>query len=143
MIYTQRMSIPHFPELTAFVFIYLEPKQLTDDRSSKEIKNGCFPQSTLHSFKHSPTEIAVKEGGSLLMFPGQGSQKVGMCVSLKDSPDARKVFQSAEEILGYNVLDICLGDEAILEQKLKSTEFVQVSLFVGCLAKIEQLRVSE
>ena len=120
-----------------------EPNQHTEDRSSKENKNGCFPQSALHSLKHSPSEIAVEEKGTLLMFPGQGSQKVGMCVSLKDSLEARKVFQSAEEILGYNVLDICLGDEAILEQKLKSTEFVQVSLFVGCLAKIEQLRVSK
>lgn len=77
------------------------------------------------------------------MFPGQGSQKVGMCVSLKGCKEACKLFKLAEEVLGYNVLDVCVGDEVILKQKLKSTEFVQVALFVGCLAKIEQLKVSK
>jgi [acyl-carrier-protein] S-malonyltransferase len=77
------------------------------------------------------------------MFPGQGSQKLGMCASLTTSQEARKLFRQAEEVLGYNVLDICIGDEAILKEKLKSTEFVQVALFVGCLAKIEQLKASK
>ena len=77
------------------------------------------------------------------MFPGQGSQKVGMCVSLKSSEEARKLFRQAENALGYNVLEICTGDEVILKEKLKSTEFVQVALFVGCLAKIEQLKASK
>ncbi|XP_028402765.1 uncharacterized protein LOC114525576 [Dendronephthya gigantea] len=81
-----------------------------------------------------------KEHSVLLMFPGQGSQKIGMCASLKNSKEARNLFSLAEETLGYNVLDICIGDENILKEKLKSTEFVQVALFVGCLAKIEQLK---
>lgn len=33
---------------------------------------------------------AVQEKGTLLMFPGQGSESIGMCFSLKDSIEAKK-----------------------------------------------------
>lgn len=81
-----------------------------------------------------------KEPGTLLMFPGQGSQKISMCISMKDSLEAKAVFERAEQLLGYNILDICLNDTK-LKERLKCTEFVQVSLLVGCIAKLEQLKV--
>jgi [acyl-carrier-protein] S-malonyltransferase len=79
----------------------------------------------------------LKERQTMLMFPGQGSQKRGMCISMKNSPEAIAVFSQAEAILGYNVLKLFLDNETDIEEKLKSTEFVQVSLFLSCLAKIE------
>jgi len=99
----------------------------TNDCKSRQIENSASPLST----------------GLLLMFPGQGSQKVGMCRSLQNSEEAKIMFQRAENILGYNILDICCDDKArsILDEKLKSTEFVQVALFVGCIAKLEQLKI--
>ena len=81
-----------------------------------------------------------KERGTLLMFPGQGAQKAGMCISMKDSPEAKVIFEKAEQILGYNILDICLKNDSELGERLKSTEFVQVSLLVSCIAKLEQLK---
>ena len=75
----------------------------------------------------------------LLMFPGQGSQKLGMCTSMRNSEAATEIFEQAEKILGYNILDICTGPEDLLKEKLKSTEFVQVALFVSCLAKVSQI----
>ena len=83
----------------------------------------------------------VEQQGTLLMFPGQGTQKVGMCISMKDSEEAKGIFKRAEYILGYNVLDICLKNDSELKEKLESTEFVQVSLLLGCIAKLEQLKV--
>ena len=62
------------------------------------------------------------------MFPGQGAQKQGMCLSMKESPVARALFERAEKTLGYNILDICLNNNSELEKILKCTEFVQVVL---------------
>ena len=85
--------------------------------------------------------VQMKNHGLLLMFPGQGAQKVGMCTSMKDSAAAIKIFQRAKQVLGYDILEICINKESLLTEKLKSIEFIQVALFTGCVAKIEQLKV--
>ncbi|ESO97111.1 hypothetical protein LOTGIDRAFT_143473 [Lottia gigantea] len=77
---------------------------------------------------------------TLLMFPGQGAQKPGMCESMKYSSSAKALFARAEKIIGYNIFEICMNNNDETAAKLKSTEFVQVVLLVGCLAKIEQLK---
>ncbi len=59
------------------------------------------------------------------VFPGQGSQSVGMEASLKDLPAAKEKFALAEEILGWSVLQMCQGDE----EKLSRTLYTQPSLY--------------
>ena len=83
----------------------------------------------------------MEEELSLLMFPGQGAQKVGMIRTMKGVPEAEAIFRRGEQVLGYNVLEICLKDSFEVEEKLKSMEFVQVSLLTGCIAKLEQLKI--
>ena len=60
------------------------------------------------------------------VFPGQGSQTVGMGIDLQDIPTAQAKLASAEEILGWSVLDICQGDEATLARTL----YTQPCLYV-------------
>ena len=60
------------------------------------------------------------------VFPGQGSQSVGMGVDLQDIPTAKAKFKIAEDILGWSVLDICQGDEKTLARTL----YTQPSLYV-------------
>lgn len=60
------------------------------------------------------------------IFPGQGSQAVGMGVDLKEIPSAIHLFEQAETILGWSVLEKCLGDEETLSQTL----YTQPCLFV-------------
>ncbi|MEL6495819.1 MAG: ACP S-malonyltransferase [Cyanobacteria bacterium J06623_7] len=60
------------------------------------------------------------------VFPGQGSQAVGMGVDLEGLPSAQAKFQLAEKILGWSVLDVCQGDEATLA----STLYTQPCLYV-------------
>ena len=50
------------------------------------------------------------------MFPGQGSQKVGMGRALHDAyPEARAVFDEADDALGYPLSKLCFeGPEAEL-----------------------------
>lgn len=60
------------------------------------------------------------------VFPGQGSQAVGMGVDLQDIPAAQTKFEQAEKILGWSVLDICKGDE----EQLSHTLYTQPCLYV-------------
>jgi [acyl-carrier-protein] S-malonyltransferase len=60
------------------------------------------------------------------VFPGQGSQAIGMGVDLQDIPVAKAKFKLAEKILGWSVLDLCQGDEA----SLACTLYTQPCLYV-------------
>ena len=41
------------------------------------------------------------------VFPGQGSQKLGMGIDLLRYPFARSRLEKAQEILGWSVLEVC------------------------------------
>lgn len=60
------------------------------------------------------------------VFPGQGSQSIGMGMDLLDLPQARLKFQRAEEILGWSVAEICQSSEATLSRTL----YTQPCLYV-------------
>lgn len=60
------------------------------------------------------------------VFPGQGSQAVGMGEDLIKTPMGKGRFTEAESILGWSVLDKCLGDE----QELAKTLYTQPCLYV-------------
>lgn len=60
------------------------------------------------------------------VFPGQGSQAVGMGSDLADHPVAQAKFAEAEAILGWSVPDKCQGDET----ELSRTLYTQPCLYV-------------
>ncbi len=60
------------------------------------------------------------------VFPGQGSQALGMGVDLLDIPAVKDKFDQAEAILGWSVTEICQGEE----EKLSRTLYTQPSLYV-------------
>jgi [acyl-carrier-protein] S-malonyltransferase len=60
------------------------------------------------------------------VFPGQGSQAIGMGVDLLEVDTASATFDRAAEILGWSVTEVCQNDEA----KLNSTRFTQPCLYV-------------
>jgi [acyl-carrier-protein] S-malonyltransferase len=75
------------------------------------------------------------------LFPGQGSQTVGMGLELYNSvPAAKKLFDDAYDILGYSLIDIC-GRGPV--EKLNTTEVSQPAIYVASLAALEGLRVKE
>jgi [acyl-carrier-protein] S-malonyltransferase len=72
------------------------------------------------------------------LFPGQGAQIVGMGAALAANlPAARHLFDRAAEILGYDLLKLCVEGP---EDKLNSTVYSQPALFVCSLAALEQLK---
>lgn len=60
------------------------------------------------------------------IFPGQGSQAVGMGVDLQKITAAKIKFDQAEKILGWSVLEICQGEE----EQLSRTLYTQPCLYV-------------
>ena len=62
------------------------------------------------------------------LFPGQGSQYVGMGKDIfNQSPTVQKTYNSASNILGFNLQDISFGGPEI---RLMETQFTQPAIFV-------------
>jgi [acyl-carrier-protein] S-malonyltransferase len=75
------------------------------------------------------------------LFPGQGSQSVGMAGALCNTlSPARQMFEQAGQILGYDLLDVCVNGPA---ERLNSTVVSQPAIFVASLAALESLRQSD
>jgi len=74
---------------------------------------------------------------SILLFPGQGVQYVGMCKELLKYPLVNDLFESASSVLGYDLLKICLeGPQEMLNQ----TKYCQPAIVVSSLAAVEWLK---
>ena len=70
--------------------------------------------------------------GAAFLFPGQGSQSVGMGLALRDRyPEARAVFEEADRILGFPLSTLCFEGPA---EDLTRTENTQPALLVTSIA---------
>jgi [acyl-carrier-protein] S-malonyltransferase len=66
------------------------------------------------------------------LFPGQGSQAVGMGKELSDNHAvARRTFDEADEALGYKLSQLCFEGP---EEKLKLTEITQPAILTASVA---------
>jgi [acyl-carrier-protein] S-malonyltransferase len=72
-----------------------------------------------------------------LIFPGQGSQVVGMGKDLVENyPAARHTFQEADEVLGYELSRMCFEGP---EEQLRLTEVTQPAILTVSVAALRVL----
>ncbi|XP_006866970.1 PREDICTED: malonyl-CoA-acyl carrier protein transacylase, mitochondrial [Chrysochloris asiatica] len=73
---------------------------------------------------------------SVLLFPGQGSQVVGMGRGLLRYPRVRELYAAAQRVLGYDLLELSLHGP---QEALDRTVHCQPAVFVASLAAVEKL----
>src|SRR4051794_39010573 len=67
-----------------------------------------------------------------LLFPGQGSQVIGMGKELADKyPEARDTFAEADDAVGYKLSQLCFEGP---EEKLRLTEITQPAILTASVA---------
>ena len=72
------------------------------------------------------------------LFPGQGSQTVGMGKAFYDvSPEVRKMFDQAGDVLGLDIADLCFNGP---DDKLTLTENAQPALLIHSTIALNMLR---
>ena len=71
-------------------------------------------------------------GAVAFLFPGQGSQAVGMGKELAELyPVAKRVFEEADDVLGYKLSQICFQGP---EDQLRLTEITQPAILTASVA---------
>lgn len=79
--------------------------------------------------------MLTNEQNILFVFPGQGSQYKSMGSDLcKEYETARKVYQQASEVLGYDVAEISFEDP---REQLNLTRYTQPALLTHSIACLE------
>ena len=73
-----------------------------------------------------------------IVFPGQGSQKVGMGSDLYNQFEyVKQIFKNADDILGYSISDLILNGP---QEKLNQTIYTQPAIYLVGYAISEVLR---
>lgn len=79
----------------------------------------------------------MSENTVALIFPGQGSQIVGMGKDLAEKfPAARQTFEEADEALGYKLSQLCFEGP---EDQLRLTEITQPAILTVSIAALRVL----
>lgn len=99
-------------------------------KDGKKKKRKAAKPTLLSNADLPPTTIA-------LLFPGQGSQSVGMVGKMADNEVVQGYYAMAHRILGYDIQELCRKGP---EEKLEETSVCQPAIYIANLAAMEQLK---
>ena len=97
-------------------------------RPRKRVKKQTFPAPILDQDDSEKT---------IILFPGQGCQYVGMGQkTIEKAPATKLLFDEASSILGYDLLKLCLnGPKDLLDR----TEHCQIAIVIASLGIIFEI----
>ena len=90
--------------------------------------------------RHFASSSLAKASSYALLFPGQGSQYVGMTAKQSNRPGVGSIFQAAERILGYDIRSLCLSGP---QSTLNETVHCQPAVLAASLAAVECLKAEK
>ncbi|CAF1254112.1 unnamed protein product [Rotaria sp. Silwood1] len=116
-----------------------ESKPIEDERSSfvdednlnhEEYENESNEQKLSQPFIDPSTT-------SIILFPGQGTQFVGMGQQVINYPNVKEMFNIAHRILGYDLYSKCINGPI---EELNQTLYAQPAIYVTSLAAVQKLK---
>ncbi|KAL3994811.1 ADP-specific Phosphofructokinase/Glucokinase conserved region family protein [Acanthocheilonema viteae] len=123
-------SLP-YPEKELYRFLENKAPKVIEKTDNKT--DGKRSKSGELDFSQLPIEEQV-----IVLFPGQGTQYVGMGKKVMDYSKVINVYEKASEILQYDLLKLCL--EVGPKSKLDQTIYSQPAIFVSSLAAWEKAK---
>lgn len=73
------------------------------------------------------------------VFPGQGSQYVGMGKKLYDaSPEIKAMFEMADDVLGFKLSELCFNGP---DERLKLTEYTQPAILLVSISAYRYMKL--
>ncbi|XRB13140.1 malonyl-CoA-acyl carrier protein transacylase [Pseudoscourfieldia marina] len=115
----------------------MEAKKAAEKEARKARRAAKPPMALDDDDDDTAKKPKMPTGPIAFLFPGQGSQMVGMCASVKDDAACKQLFDKAKQVLGYDLLDLCLSGP---KDKLDDTRFSQPALFVAGACAVEKIR---
>jgi len=91
-----------------------------------------LPMSKVHKVEKKKPAVPAA-----LLFPGQGSQYVGMLKEVIERPRVKEMLAKAEAILGWDPKEIALNGP---DDKISETRYCQPLMFLAGLAAYDKLR---
>lgn len=115
-------------------FVDIKPQHSEQEWATLPYPEGSKPRV---QGDYDPSSKIDPEDTSVILFPGQGTQFVGMAKDLLKYPMARDLFELANHTLGFDLLKLCLEGP---QKELDKTENCQLAVVVTSLAAIERLK---
>ena len=146
---------PDYPESRRRQKALEEKRLFKEQRRQKRRELGAQIELEIAEAKGELNNITIKDGKTddsvidpstvnnspiAFLFPGQGSQSVGMLKSCQDIPKVKEMCEKAKEILGYDILDVCVNGP---KEKLDDTVYAQPALYLSGLAAVEKLKLDD
>ncbi|XP_034947335.1 probable malonyl-CoA-acyl carrier protein transacylase, mitochondrial [Chelonus insularis] len=108
-----------------------------NDVTNREWMTMPYPEDAVkHLDKKQERRKISPEDTSIFLCPGQGALKVGAVKKYLRYPRVKELFQIGNDILGFDILDICLNGP---QEKLNRTEYNQVATVMTSLSALEKL----
>ncbi|KAJ0182853.1 hypothetical protein K1T71_002222 [Dendrolimus kikuchii] len=103
--------------------------------ANAELRWATQPYVRRPASAHAPPEQVDPRETTVLLFPGQGAQHVGMGKCLLEIPAAKELYDLASEVVGWDVRRVCLsGPPEELQRRC------QTAVMVTSLAALERVR---
>jgi len=108
-----------------------------EDRKQKEEAAAAKKATDAASAAKPWTDTPEAERDVAILFPGQGTQKVGMATKLLEDKGVAGLFDLASKVMGYDLVGLCAQGP---QEKLDSTLYSQPAIYVCSLAAMEKAK---